>query len=68
MGNTKVGTIVLPQRGNDEWSNWGFTNSVQLLLDKGAHRLSLEYEPWNENMNEQVNQAMLDYMRIVKLR
>jgi hypothetical protein len=66
-GNQKIGTIVLPQRGNDEWSNWGFTNSVQFNLEKGTHILSLTFEPWNENMNEIVNQAMLDYMRVVKL-
>jgi hypothetical protein len=66
-GNKKIGTIVLPQRGNDEWSNWGFTNSVQLNLEKGTHILSLTFESWNENMNEVVNQAMLDYMRLVKL-
>ena len=64
----KIGTIVLPQRGNDEWSNWGFTNSVQVNLEKGTHNLSLTYEQWNKNMNEQVNQAMVDYMRVIKLR
>jgi hypothetical protein len=64
----KIGTIVLPQRGNDEWSNWGFTNSVQLFLEKGTHVISLNYEPWNENMNEFVNQAMLDFLRVVKLK
>ena len=67
-GRQKIGTIVLPQRGNAEWSNWGFTNSVQTFLKKGTHLLQLSYEIWNENMNEQVNQAMLDYMRVVKLK
>jgi hypothetical protein len=64
----KIGTIVLPQRGNDEWSNWGFTNSVYINLEKGTHVLSLTFEPWNQNMNELVNQAMLDYLRVVKLK
>ena len=59
---------MLPQRGNDEWSNWGFTNSVQVNLEKGTHNLSLTYEQWNKKMNEQVNQAMVDYMRVIKLR
>jgi hypothetical protein len=67
-GRQKIGTIVLPQRGNAEWSNWGFTNSVQTFLKKGTHLLQLSYEIWNENMNEQVNQAMLDYMRVIKLK
>lgn len=63
----KIGTIVLPQRGNDEWSNLGFTNSVAIHLEKGTHTISLSYEPWNENMNEVVNQVMLDYLRVVKM-
>ncbi|ARS34527.1 MGH1-like glycoside hydrolase domain-containing protein [Pontibacter actiniarum] len=63
-----VGTIVLPQRGTDEWSNWGFTNAVEVPLQKGSHTISLTFEPNNENMNGEVNQAMVDYMRVVKIR
>ena len=65
--NAFAGTIVLPQRGTDEWSDWGFTNSVHVKLDKGTHTISLSFEPANENMNGEVNQAMLDYMRVTKL-
>ncbi len=65
--NTFLGTIVLPQRGTDQWSDWGFTNSVQVKLAKGTHQLSLTFEPANENMNGEVNRAMLDYMRITKI-
>ncbi|MFD2248013.1 MGH1-like glycoside hydrolase domain-containing protein [Pontibacter ruber] len=67
-GNATVGTIVLPQRGNDEWSNWGFTNAVEVPLEKGTHTFSLTLEPHNENMHGEVNQAMLDYMRLVKIK
>ncbi|WP_242928644.1 MGH1-like glycoside hydrolase domain-containing protein [Pontibacter vulgaris] len=63
-----AGTVVLPQRGNDEWSNWGFTNAVQVPLTKGKHTISVVFEPHNENMNGDVNQAMLDYMRLVKIK
>lgn len=66
-GNTFLGTIVLPQRGSDEWSNWGFTNAVQVELTKGKHELTLSFEPHNENMNGDVNQAMLDYLRVIKI-
>ncbi|MBF9255115.1 glycogen debranching protein [Pontibacter sp. 172403-2] len=65
--NTFAGTIVLPQRGTDEWSDWGYTNSVQVKLDKGTHTITLSFEPANENMNGEVNKAMLDYVRITKL-
>ncbi|MHA6246401.1 alpha-L-rhamnosidase-related protein [Pontibacter sp. CAU 1760] len=68
-GNDFVGTIVLPQRGTGEWNNWGFTNTVEVPLQKGSHTLSLTFtEPTNQNMNLEVNQAMVDYMRVIKIK
>ncbi|MGI4734490.1 MAG: MGH1-like glycoside hydrolase domain-containing protein [Janthinobacterium lividum] len=63
-GSTQLGTIVLPQRGVDEWSNWGFSNAVRVRLPQGTTVLTLAYEPANTNMNGAVNQAMLDYLRL----
>jgi len=68
MGSKQLGTIVLPQCGVEEWSNWGFTNAVLVQLPKGTHRLTLAYEPANANMNGVVNQAMLDHLRIQKIK
>ncbi len=64
----KAGTFVFPQRGVDEWSNWGYSNSVHVSLKKGNHNLTLTFEPYNENMNVDINQAMLDYMRVTKIK
>ena len=63
-GPELLGTVVLPQRGAEEWSNWGFSNPVLVRLDKGTTRLQLAYEPANQNMNIAVNQALLDYLRV----
>jgi hypothetical protein len=63
-----VGTIVLPQRGTNEWSNWGQSNHVQLQLDKGKHQIELMFEPQNENMNGRINQAMIDVMYLNYLK
>ena len=68
MGDKELGTIVLPQRGVEEWSNWGFSNAVLVQLPKGTHQLTMAYEPANMNMNGAVNQAMLDYVRVQKVR
>ena len=68
LGSKPLGTIVLPQRGVDEWSNWGFSNAVLVHLEKGTQQLILAYEPANTNMNGAVNQAMLDYLRVQKVR
>ncbi|HMI07470.1 MAG TPA: trehalase family glycosidase [Flavobacterium sp.] len=62
-----LGTFVFPQRGVQEWSNWGFSNGVKVYLEKGKHNLVLVLDPANENMNGAVNQAMLDYLRLVKI-
>lgn len=59
-----LGTVVMPQRGVGEWSNWGFSNPLLVRLEKGKNSLHLALEPANANMNGAVNQAMLDYLRV----
>ncbi|GAA3967644.1 MGH1-like glycoside hydrolase domain-containing protein [Hymenobacter antarcticus] len=66
-GPALLGTVVLPQRGVEEWSNWGFSNPILVRLEKGTHPLTLAYEPANQNMNGEVNQAMLDYVRVKRV-
>ena len=66
-GSELLGTVVLPQRGVDEWSNWGFSNSILVQLEKGTHPLTLAYEAANQNMSGEVNQAMLDYLRVKRV-
>jgi hypothetical protein len=63
-----VETVVFPQRGTGEWSEWGYSNSVILKLKSGANRFSLRYEPYNENMNGTVNEAAIDFVRVVNLK
>lgn len=62
-----LGTLVFPQRGVQEWSNWGFSNSVKVYLEKGKHTLTLLLDTPDENMNGAINQAMLDYLRLTKI-
>ncbi|UOQ74520.1 alpha-L-rhamnosidase-related protein [Hymenobacter cellulosilyticus] len=66
-GRQLLGTVVLPQRGVDEWSDWGFSNPILVRLEKGLHPLTLTLEAANENMNGEVNQAMLDYLRLTRI-
>jgi hypothetical protein len=65
--NMLAGTIVFPQRGTEEWSNWGYSNSIVLKLKKGENRIQLILEDWNTNMNVEINKAMLDAVRVVRL-
>ncbi|MEO6037480.1 MAG: hypothetical protein ABIQ93_03635, partial [Saprospiraceae bacterium] len=61
-----AGVLVLPQRGKDEWSDWGFSNSHLVQLKKGDNTLTISFEDWNNNMNVELNRAMLDYWRVVR--
>lgn len=65
--NSFAGTIVFPQRGVEEWSNWGYTNSINVELQKGSNTLVLSFEPANENMHGEINRAMVDYVRLTLL-
>lgn len=67
-GNDLLGTIVFPQRGSGEWSNWGNSNAVKVNFETGKHILTLQMEHWNENMNKEINQAMLDNIRLILLK
>ncbi|GEO05017.1 hypothetical protein AAE02nite_26810 [Adhaeribacter aerolatus] len=62
-----LGTVVFPQRGDQHWSDWGFSNAIVTYLTAGEQQLCLSFDPANENMDGEINQALLDYLRIIKL-
>jgi hypothetical protein len=57
--------IIFPQRGMNAWNNWGFTNSAKSHLTKGIYDFKLVFLPENNNMNIDVNEARIDYMRLI---
>jgi hypothetical protein len=68
VNTERVGAVVFPQRGIDEWSNWGYSNVLNVNLKKGRNDLSLDFiSPENENMNFDVNTFMLDAVRLFKI-
>jgi hypothetical protein len=62
-----AGVSVFPQRGTNEWNNWGWSNATVISLTRGKHVVTLEFTDCVENMNLQINQALLDQMRIIKI-
>lgn len=62
----RVGTLVMPQRGKGNWSDWGMSNSLRMSLTPSQHTLSIEFLPEDENMNIRTNHALIDYVRLVK--
>ena len=67
IDDQRLGIFVFPQRGTSQWENWGFSNALKVWLTKGMHRLSIKYLPANENINININQAMIDYIRLIRL-
>ncbi|MDF1546525.1 MAG: hypothetical protein P1P88_01810 [Bacteroidales bacterium] len=67
INNETIGVIVMPQIGKDEWSNFGYSNLWEVALKKGKNVIELSFEDYNENMNVEVNRAMLDGVRIRKM-
>ena len=63
-----LGVSVFPHRGTDEWNNWGWSNEVCLTLKPGKHIVTLEFAEPVENMNLTVNQALLDQLRVTRIR
>lgn len=65
INNELTSTIVLPQRGDNVWNSWGYSNSIKCYLKKGMSRFELKYLPVNENMNREKNEALIDHLRII---
>jgi hypothetical protein len=62
-----AGVVVLPQRGLGEWSDWGYSNLHRVQLQPGENTIRVHFEDWNNNMNVDVNTAMLDYLRVTRV-
>ena len=64
INGQEAGAIVMPQRGIDEWLSTGFSNMLRIKLKEGINELSIRHEI--DNMNGNVNTALLQYVRIIK--
>jgi hypothetical protein len=62
-----AGVIVMPQRGENRWSDWGWSNVLRVRLSAGSHTLTLAFTQYDENMNRHFNTALLDEVRLTPL-
>jgi hypothetical protein len=67
LDGKELGVLVMPQRGENRWSDWGFTNPLRARLTAGAHTLTITYTPLDMNMNRKENTALLDHVRLTPL-
>ena len=57
-----------PQRGQDKWTDFGYTSHQTAELTAGPHTFTLSFQPWDENMNGEVNRAFVDSLRLTRIR
>jgi len=67
LGGKRIGAVVFPQRGDRNWTDWGYSNAIPVNLPAGDHNLTLEFQPSDENMHFDTNTALLDQMRLILL-
>lgn len=63
-----AGALIMPQRGEGKWSDWGRSSLLRIPLTAGNHKLSIEMRPANENMNLKTNHALIDRMEVSKIK
>jgi hypothetical protein len=62
-----AGPVVMPQRGQDNWADWGWSNGQMVQLTAGKHRFELRLLPEDANMNGETNRALIDYVTLIPL-
>ena len=45
VDGSRAGSIVMPQRGDGLWTDWGWSNAVRVSFDASTHTLSLRFTP-----------------------
>jgi hypothetical protein len=63
----EIGPIILPQRGQDDWNNWGSSSSQVTQLSAGTHRFELRFLPQDLNMNGEINSARIASIVLIPL-
>ena len=64
----RLGALVMAQRGEGRWDDWGYSNPLLARLPGGTHTVELSFTASDENMNGDVNTALLDHLRLTHLR
>ncbi|HEX6372122.1 MAG TPA: hypothetical protein VF006_24575 [Longimicrobium sp.] len=67
VGSDDIGVLVMPQRGTDRWTDWGYGTGLRLELPADEYTLVLAFTDRDENMDGRVNTALLDHLRLTRL-
>ncbi|AHC13551.1 Six-hairpin glycosidase-like protein [Salinispira pacifica] len=61
----RQGAIILPQRGERKWDDFGLSSGLFMNLEQGSHTFQLRYLPENRNMDGEVNRALIRSMLLI---
>ena len=67
LDGTRVGSLVMPQRGVDLWTDWGYSSVLRVPLTAGRHTFALAYTPVDRNMHGAVNTARVEHLRLTRV-
>ena len=67
VNDQAAGVLVMPQRGTDLWTDWGYSNPLRVQLAAGKQTLAIRYTDADRNMNGEINEALLDHARLTLL-
>lgn len=67
VGSDDIGVLVMPQRGSDRWTDWGYGTALRLEFPAAEYTLLLSMTPKDENMDGRVNTALLDHLRLTRI-
>ncbi|MDE6268115.1 MAG: hypothetical protein K2M04_03435 [Muribaculaceae bacterium] len=68
VNGKKADTVVMPHRGVANWDDWGMSNAVKTILEKGKNTITIDFNPiTDENMNIHTNHAIIDCVTIEKI-
>lgn len=65
VNGVRSGTVVMPQRGVANWSDWGLSNPVTVELPAGKSTVTILFAPSDENMNLGTNHALIDELLLI---
>ena len=57
--NKYILPVVMPQRGEENWNEFGWSNTIEVYFEKGDNLISVKFDPFNNNMNLDINKALL---------
>jgi hypothetical protein len=60
IDNQFSGVVVMPQRGEGAWDNWGWSNRILHRFTPGKHTMELRMDGIDNNMNFTQNRVLVD--------